>query len=180
MTHTLYLYQTPWQPLLDAIAANDTSVVSEVCEKASLDSNEKECLLRILRKEYERDPDTWEHPDGQHLVRAFAALCRYFANKTATIELYEDEDESRLLWFLCWDEWDGDDPFQIPLSPHGCPSVTFHGPDRLTAINEELQKVRAQDNSYSNHISDEELTSLIEFIDQAIVDNQGVFAHIEY
>ncbi|MCA9043937.1 MAG: hypothetical protein KDA69_06435 [Planctomycetaceae bacterium] len=179
-SHFLTLYESQAQLLVNAVGSKDADLGVEIAEQLSLNSDEQNALSIVLSRTYTRDAETWEHPDGHHIVRAFASMCGYFAVHTDVIELYDDEERAPYLWELCWSDWDGEDPFQLPLSPFGCPSVTFHGHDRLTRICSGLKGIQKKGNTYADFISDDELDALIGVIAHATKSRSGLFTKIEY
>jgi hypothetical protein len=124
-------------------------------------------------------PRADEHDDAPELIRAFELLCKALDPNGTAIEMYEDEDESPELYRFCWAEWDGDDPFELPFSPHGVPAVTYHGPaatERWAKIFTELRDTEWNEDM----IAGEDLDELISALDSAASRGTGVFLFLEY
>ena len=144
------------------------------------DAPERPYIEQLIRRDYARDPDTFEAEDGAHLVRALAALCEKTASKKATLELYEGEEETPELWNFIWSEWEPENPFELPLSPYGSPAVTFKDSHAAAVWLNRFETVKEAGGYDSRYLNADDLATLILILQEAVQQSAGVFAFIEY
>ncbi|HEX6685099.1 MAG TPA: hypothetical protein VF062_20075, partial [Candidatus Limnocylindrales bacterium] len=109
------------------------------------------------------------------LIQACQVLCHDLCRVSATIEVYDDEVATPLLWEFLWSGWDGDDPLALPYSPYGVPAVVWHGPRRIAAYRNEFVSLRANDVYDRRYLPPSELDALINLFDAAVALNSGAF-----
>jgi hypothetical protein len=132
-----------------------------------------------LRGTFTRDSKTLESPNAPLIIRAFERICRHFASADLTIEAYEDEDRTPLLWDFVWSEWDGGDDLGLPLSPYGVPAVTWHGPGRVVELLSSFESLHSEGEWDRDCLSLESLDLLLCTLRGARAHQQGVFVFTE-
>jgi hypothetical protein len=107
-------------------------------------------------------------------------LCKKTATTSATLELYEDEEETPELWNFIWSDWEPEDPFELPLSPNGSPAVTFKDSQAAAIWLSRFDKVQKAGGYDSRYLSSDDLARLILVLQEALKQSSDVFAFIEY
>lgn len=152
--------------------------IAEVEYASPTDPDELRHLELLGSRAYTRDEGSWESPDAPELIRAFRRVCEHVGGPASSIEAYEDEEETLTLWNLVWSEWDGTDVLELPLSPHGVPAVTWHGPQKVLEFLSEFTDASIPRNA--EFLSDQQLRSLLAALSNASKRGLGVFVFVEY
>ena len=177
-SHFLRLYVAPLEKLSAIVGSKDLAKLAAL--GIADDDAERPYIERLIQRDYARDPDTFEAEDGAQVVRALAALCEKTASKKATLELYEDEEETPELWNFIWSDWEPGDPFELPLSPDGSPAVTFRDSDAAAEWLSRFERVKEAGGYDSRYLNAGDLATLILMLQEAVQQSAGVFAFIEY
>ncbi|GAB1643190.1 hypothetical protein [Krasilnikovia sp. MM14-A1259] len=165
-----------------AVGCRDQAVARSLIETADepLTSSMEHAIHALVERSYSRDPKTFQHETGPAVIRAFERVCAISSSASVTVEMYDDEEESPLLWNFIWDEWDGDDTLELPLSPHGVPAVTWHGPARTTRYLAAFEELRSSGSSDEEYLGEDEIDEIIEALQSAGAEGKGVFVFVEY
>jgi hypothetical protein len=177
-SHFLTLYVAPLEKLSAIVGSKDLAKLDalSIAEEAA----ERQYIDRLIQRDYARDKDTFEAEDGAQLIRALAALCEKTASTRATLEIYDDEEETPELWNFIWSEWEPEDPFELPLSPDGSPAVTFKDSHAAAVWLSRFERVKEAGGYDSRYLNAGDLATLIRLLQEAVQQSAGVFAFIEY
>ncbi|POC69627.1 hypothetical protein, partial [Vibrio vulnificus] len=173
MSYFLNIYEVDYSVVQESLSQGANSDVFASIVK-SIKPHDACYIKKIFDKNYSRDPETSESSDANELIESFEQICGYFSgNRKTVIEFYLDEEEFPELFDFAFDDWDEND-FELPLSPHGTPSVVYRNNASLLSYYQKL-KVLLDDDFDEEFISYDDLSELVELISCAMENNQGLF-----
>lgn len=138
-----------------------------------------EPMLLLIDGEYARLPKAARDQHAPGLIQAFQVLCHDLCRLSVTLQVYDDEEVTPLLWDFLWSDWDGQDPLGLPFSPYGVPAVVWHGPRRIAICRNEFVSLRADGGYDPRYLPPQELDNLINLLNAAVAVNSGVFVFAE-
>jgi hypothetical protein len=138
-----------------------------------------DCMRLLIDGGYTRLPKASRSQLAPGLIQAFQVLCHDLCRLTASIEVYDDEDETPLLWKFLWSDWDGDDPLRLPYSPFGVPAVTWHGSGRIATYYHQFASLRASGGYDPRYLDPAALDGLINLLSAAVAMNSGAYVFAE-
>jgi hypothetical protein len=167
-------------------------VTLHVCElktvQGMVGSSDRAILDRIDgagRKDHERElveliDGTFEIDGNERageLIRAFELLCKLVSTHSATIEMYDDEEESPLLWRLCWE---GEDGVELPFSEYGTPAVCYHPLEAVDSLTREFSSLQKEGGYDPKYLDSKSLVEILKTLHAASSAGCGLFAFVEY
>lgn len=170
-SHFVTLHVCELKSLQELVGSSDRSVLN-VIDAPKRKEYERE-LTELINGSFEKDGN---ERAGQ-LIRAFELLCKVVSRKSSTIEMYDDEEQSPLLWRLCWE---GEDGVELPFSEDGTPAVCYHPPEAVTSLTDEFNALQAKGGYDPRYLDSNSLAELLEILRAAKSSRCGLFAFIEY
>lgn len=173
MSTILTLYASESGKVAKIIKDKDVSVLDQMP-----DAESKSYLNKIFDHEYERDPDTYEHPEGDKYIFAFHELCKMSATKSTSIECSVDDEQTPEFWHFVWSDWEPEDFLELPLSPDGLPAVTYKDSTMLQKYIDQLKGVEANGGYDSRFLKIDDLREIISFLQDSTSAGTDVFVFI--
>lgn len=172
------VYVCDLDQIIQLLQSRDGTAVQAITAAADqpLTASESEALRLLVERRYVRDPHTSVADNGDVLIRAFERVCRHLCSSHAGVDMYEDEDETPLLWEFVWD---AEDPLDLPTSPHGTPAVGWHDPEQTAHYVTGFSRQRADGSIDEQFLQPEELDVLIDLLTAAQAQGRGVFVFRE-
>lgn len=167
------MYAIESEKVAEIIKDKDASVADQIP-----DTESKTYLQKIFDHEYDRDPDTYEHPEGDKYIAAFHELCKGAAEKSLSIECSVDNEQTPELWNLVWSDWEPEDFLELPLSPEGLPAVTYKNSTALQRYTDKLKEVEAGGGYDSSFLRQEDLKEITRFLQECAGSGMDVFIFI--
>jgi hypothetical protein len=140
-----------------------------------LDAEEVPLVQRLLRREYQRDPETKESPEGTKLIYAFERICAKEAVQQTSLEVYVDEDLTPELWALVTADWSIPDRLELPLSEYATNSVVYLDPKDLLPHREALAARERAGDTDEECFPPESLRECLALLDVALGKAFGVY-----
>jgi len=178
-SHFVAVYVCDLEILGHYIGVSESSKVQDILERLRPrchDEGQMKALDKVVRKIYKADPETGESADGHDLIRAFRLICEEHLGEQESLEVYEDPDETPTLWKFIFE---GEAPFEIPLSPYGNPAVSWHSPKHATAILDLFKRELEEKRFKKGFLGEEELKSIVQKLSSAQSGNQGALVFYE-
>ena len=173
MSYYLNIYVVSHEEISDLLQEDPSVVRSKLAE--ALGESEERFLGKLLIKNYERDPDTWESEDANGLIMSLERLCDFAANEKSTIDFYLDEDRLPELWSFSFNDWDEVNDFELPVSPQGTPAVIYRDNRSLIEYLERFKSMVAGGDFDESCISADSLKDLINIVESSVRNNDGLF-----
>ena len=164
------------------VGSGDADLVRWLSQEQTepMSEDEREALDALVSGDYPRfEGDDPEYEQADDLIRAFEFLCEHACVVRDTIEMYDHEEETPLLWEFLWSEVDGDNPFELPYSEYGTPAVAWHTPARVMDYRARFAQWRAGGEVNERFIGLHELDGLIAILERAVEGGHGAFVFYE-
>jgi hypothetical protein len=131
-------------------------------------------LLKLFSNDYSRDPQTWESPDANGLIMALEEVCQFVSDDKTVIEFYLDEEHAPEMLTFCFNDWDVEDDFSLPISPDGTPAIIYRDNKSLNGYLSKFKEMLSSGDYDEEYLPEEELELLIEVISKAVAKNKGL------
>jgi len=161
MSNTLSIYKISHNEVENSLNINFSDKNS-----FSLKTDEqKENLLKLINRDYTRDPETFESEDADLLIESLDFICKTLSKTALSFEFDSDDEKTPDLFLFPFDEWDNENDFKLPLSIEGTPSVVYRDKKSLVKFK----------TNFKSFLEEDDLILLVSIISKAIEESSGLF-----
>jgi hypothetical protein len=170
-SHFVTLHACSLEQLRAWVGSRDRTLLNRIAGDER--QTHEQALIELIDGTY----DTEESERAIEMIRAFELLCKLASSHSVTIEMYDDEEESPLIWRLCWE---GEDGIELPVSEEGTPAATYHSAESTQALLHEFEKLQKSGGYEAQYLTEESLAEIIKALEIAEASKSGIYGFVEY